>query len=89
MGLFGIILASLVNMFIGSSGLQFIISIVGVLVFVGLTAYDTQRIKLTYTQFAYAEGPDQAGQAIGLRCAEPVSELHQPVHAAPAADRQP
>ena len=62
MGLFGIILASLVNMFIGSSGLQFIISIVGVLVFVGLTAYDTQRIKLTYTQYAYAEGADGAGK---------------------------
>ncbi len=62
MGLFGMILASLVNMFVGSSGLQFIISIVGVLVFVGLTAYDTQRIKLTYTQFAYADGVDQAGK---------------------------
>ena len=62
MGLFGVILASLVNMFVGSSGLQFIISIVGVLVFVGLTAYDTQRIKLTYTQYAYSEGADQAGK---------------------------
>jgi FtsH-binding integral membrane protein len=62
MGLFGIILASLVNMFIGSSGLQFIISIVGVLVFTGLTAYDTQRIKTTYTQYAYADGTDQAGK---------------------------
>jgi FtsH-binding integral membrane protein len=62
MGLFGMILASLVNMFVGSSGLQFIISIVGVLVFTGLTAYDTQRIKATYAQFAYAEGTDQAGK---------------------------
>ena len=62
MGLFGIILASLVNMFIGSSGLQFIISIVGVLVFTGLTAYDTQRIKSSYTQFASAGGPDEAGK---------------------------
>ncbi len=62
MGLFGVIIASLVNMFIHSSGMQFIISIVGVLVFVGLTAYDTQRIKLTYTQYAYAEGPEQAGK---------------------------
>ena len=62
MGLFGIILASIVNMFIGSSGLQFMISIVGVLIFVGLTAYDTQRIKLTYTQFAYAEGVDGAAK---------------------------
>ena len=62
MGLFGIILASLVNMFIHSSGLQYMISIVGVLIFVGLTAYDTQRIKLTYTQYAYADGVDGAGK---------------------------
>lgn len=48
MGLIGIVLASLVNMFIGSTGLQFAISIIGVLVFVGLTAYDTQQIKEMY-----------------------------------------
>jgi len=62
MGLFGIILASLVNMFVGSSGLQFIISIVGVLVFTGLTAYDTQRIKTSYAQLAYSGGTDEAGK---------------------------
>jgi FtsH-binding integral membrane protein len=56
MGLIGIVIASLVNMFIGSSALQFAISIIGVLVFTGLTAYDTQRIRATYTQYAYAEG---------------------------------
>jgi hypothetical protein len=48
MGLFGIIIASVVNMFIGSSALHFAISVIGVLVFVGLTAYDTQRIKDEY-----------------------------------------
>jgi FtsH-binding integral membrane protein len=48
MGLIGIILASIVNIFLGSSGLQFAISVIGVLVFAGLTAYDTQRIKDTY-----------------------------------------
>ena len=48
MGLIGIIIASLVNMFIGSSALQFAISVIGVLVFVGLTAYDTQSIKNMY-----------------------------------------
>jgi hypothetical protein len=48
MGLIGIVIASLVNIFIGSSALQFAISIIGVLVFVGLTAYDTQRIKEMY-----------------------------------------
>ena len=62
MGLIGIIVASLVNMFIGSTALQFAISIIGVLVFVGLTAYDTQRIKGDYQQYAYAEGTDMAAK---------------------------
>jgi FtsH-binding integral membrane protein len=48
MGLIGIIIASLVNLFIASSALHFAISVIGVLVFVGLTAYDTQRIKELY-----------------------------------------
>src|SRR6266403_5037279 len=48
MGLIGIIIASLVNMFIGSTALQFAISVIGVLVFVGLTAWDTQRIRDMY-----------------------------------------
>lgn len=62
MGLIGVILASLVNMLLHSPGLQFAISIIGVLVFVGLTAYDTQRIKNTYLQYAYADGPDGAAK---------------------------
>lgn len=45
MALLGIIIASVVNIFVGSSGLDLILSYVGVLVFVGLTAYDTQKIK--------------------------------------------
>jgi hypothetical protein len=48
MGLIGVVIASLVNMFIASSALQFAISVIGVVVFVGLTAYDTQRIKEMY-----------------------------------------
>ncbi len=48
MGLVGVILASIVNIFLQSSGLQFAVSVIGVLVFAGLTAYDTQRIKDTY-----------------------------------------
>src|SRR5712692_7937594 len=48
MGLIGIIIASLVNLFVGSSALQFAISVIGVLVFTGLTAWDTQRLKETY-----------------------------------------
>ena len=45
MGLIGIIIASVVNMFVQSSGLAMIVSYIGVLVFVGLTAYDTQKLK--------------------------------------------
>ena len=45
MGLIGIIIASLVNIFIGSYGLHMIIGYIGVIVFVGLTAYDTQKLK--------------------------------------------
>ncbi len=48
MGLIGIIIASIVNIFLASSALHFAISAIGVLVFVGLTAYDTQRIKNSY-----------------------------------------
>jgi FtsH-binding integral membrane protein len=48
MGLFGIIIASLVNLFLKSSGLDFAISVIGVIVFAGLTAWDTQRIKEMY-----------------------------------------
>ncbi len=48
MGLVGIIIAAVVNLFLQSSGLQFAISVIGVLVFAGLTAYDTQRIKDGY-----------------------------------------
>ena len=48
MGLIGIVIASLVNIFIGSTALQFAISVIGVLVFTGLTAYDTQTIKEMY-----------------------------------------
>jgi uncharacterized protein len=48
MGVFGIVIASLVNIFLHSDMLQWVISVVGVLVFAGLTAYDTQRLKSEY-----------------------------------------
>ncbi|MAZ15859.1 Bax inhibitor-1/YccA family protein [Oricola sp.] len=48
MGLIGLIIASLVNLFLASSALQFAISAIGVLIFAGLTAYDTQQIKEMY-----------------------------------------
>jgi FtsH-binding integral membrane protein len=50
MGLIGIVIASLVNIFVRSDAVQFVVSIVGVIVFVGLTAYDTQRIKEMYLE---------------------------------------
>jgi uncharacterized protein len=50
MGLFGLIIASLVNIFLASSALDFAISAIGVIVFVGLTAWDTQQIKETYAE---------------------------------------
>ena len=48
MGLFGLIIASLVNIFLKSSGLDWALSVMGVLIFVGLTAYDTQKVKEFY-----------------------------------------
>jgi FtsH-binding integral membrane protein len=48
MGLIGVVIASIVNIFVASSALQFAISVIGVLVFTGLTAWDTQRIKEMY-----------------------------------------
>lgn len=59
MGLIGIIIASLVNIFLASSALQFAISVIGVLIFTGLTAYDTQKIKHMYYQI----GADQLAKA--------------------------
>lgn len=56
MGLIGLIVASVVNLFVSSSGLDFAISVIGVLIFAGLTAYDTQRIKNTYLAIRHAGG---------------------------------
>jgi FtsH-binding integral membrane protein len=55
MGLFGLIIASIVNIFLASSAMQFAISVIGVLIFAGLTAYDTQRIKSMYDYVANDE----------------------------------
>ncbi|MFM8989171.1 MAG: Bax inhibitor-1 family protein [Alphaproteobacteria bacterium] len=54
-GMVVVFLASIVNIFLGSSALQFAVSIVGLLVFLGLTAWDTQRIKDTYAEYAGTE----------------------------------
>lgn len=50
MGLIGLIIAMIVNIFLASSALDFVISAAGVLIFVGLTAYDTQKIKSIYSE---------------------------------------
>ena len=55
MGVIGILIASLVNIFLKSSGLQLIISVIAVFIFIGLIAYDTQKIKENYFQFAHAD----------------------------------
>ena len=60
MGLIGIIIASLVNIFLKSSMMYFVISILGVLIFVGLTAYDTQKIKNMYVA-------SDSGEVIGKK----------------------
>jgi FtsH-binding integral membrane protein len=59
MGLIGIVIASIVNILVGSSTLQFAISVIGALVFVGLTAYDTQRIKEMYLESDTVEIADK------------------------------
>ncbi|WP_027487016.1 Bax inhibitor-1/YccA family protein [Allorhizobium undicola] len=59
MGLFGIIIASLVNIFLQSSAMAFVISILGVVIFAGLTAYDTQKIKEMYLE---SDGYENAGR---------------------------
>ena len=58
MGVIGLILASIVNIFLASSALMFAISAIGVLIFAGLTAYDTQNIKNTYLAMA-AHGQEE------------------------------
>ncbi|MDH3263380.1 MAG: Bax inhibitor-1/YccA family protein [Paracoccaceae bacterium] len=54
MGVIGLIVAMIVNMFLGSPAIHFAISVIGVLIFAGLTAYDTQKIKTDYIRHAHA-----------------------------------
>ena len=87
MGLIGIILASVVNIFLQSTGLQFAVSVIGVLVFAGLTAYDTQRIKDGYTMVA--GNAERGRQERHHGRSQPVPRLHQHVHDAAQLVRQP
>ena len=57
MGLIGIIIASLINLFMGSSSLDYLISFLGVMIFTGLTAYDVQKLKNIRTGIQYADVP--------------------------------
>jgi uncharacterized protein len=63
MGVIGLIVAMVVNIFLQSSALQFAISAIGVLIFAGLTAYDTQSIKNTYLQMASSGDQEWLGKA--------------------------
>ncbi len=67
MGVIGIVIAAVVNMFIGSTALQFAISVIGVLVFAGLTAYDTQNIKNEYADRHDSESRDKLAVYGALR----------------------
>jgi FtsH-binding integral membrane protein len=61
MGVIGLLVASLINLFLQSSALSFAISALGVLIFAGLTAYDTQKLKSMYT---YVAGTDMMGKTV-------------------------
>jgi FtsH-binding integral membrane protein len=59
MGLIGVVTASLANLFFASSTLQLVVSLVGILVFAGLTAWDTQRLKSEYLAYGRSEAADK------------------------------
>ena len=63
MGLIGLVVASIVNIFLESSALSFAVSVIGVLIFAGLTAYDTQNIKNTYIEHAVHGDQEWLGKA--------------------------
>lgn len=63
MALIGLVIATFVNMFVGSSGLQMIVSYIGVLIFVGLTAYDSQKIKM---MLMTRDSADESAQKLAL-----------------------
>ncbi len=65
MGLIGLIIASLVNLFLKSSALSFTTSLIGIVVFMGLIAWDTQKIKSMY----YMAGNDEVGQKLSIMAA--------------------
>ncbi|MBY8975438.1 Bax inhibitor-1/YccA family protein [Rhodobacteraceae bacterium NNCM2] len=66
MGVIGLIVASIVNLFLASSAIQFAISALGVLIFAGLTAYDTQNIKNTYLSVRTQPGGEAMAEKLGI-----------------------
>ncbi len=86
MGLIGLVIAMLVNMFLKSSGLDFVISAAGVLIFAGLTAWDTQKIKEMYDAERRRHHHRPQG---GDGRADALSRLHQPVPVPAAPLRRP
>ena len=97
MGVVGLVIAMIANMFIHSQGLALAIPFIGVLIFAGLTAYDTQRLKNEYLTIQQMKAnqsqcrrrlPD--GQDGGDGRADALPRLHQHVHVPPALHgRQP
>ena len=89
MGVIGLIVAMVVNIFLQSPAIMFAVSILGVLIFAGLTAYDTQNIKNTYLAHGRAGRSGMARQGRHHGRAEPLPRLHQHVHVPAATPRQP
>ena len=63
MGVIGLVVAMLVNIFLQSAAVTFAVSVLGVLIFAGLTAYDTQNIKATYVQMAHSGDQEWLGKS--------------------------
>ncbi|MEM7614534.1 MAG: Bax inhibitor-1/YccA family protein [Pseudomonadota bacterium] len=63
MGVIGLVVASIVNIFLGSPAIHFAVSVLGLLIFAGLTAYDTQRLKNEYIQMSNAGAAEWLGKA--------------------------
>ena len=88
MGVIGILVASIINIFLGSPAIAFAVSILGVLIFAGLTAYDTQNIKNTYIAHAH-HGSGLVGQICNPRRVAAVFGFHQPVYVLATIHGQP
>ena len=89
MGVIGILVASIINIFLGSPAIAFAVSILGVLIFAGLTAYDTQNIKNTYIAHAHHGDQDWLDKSAIHGALQLYLRLHQPVHVLATIHGQP